>query len=64
MAVHREPCHAGVRRVGSLEHSERAADQSFLLPLWPGLSESDQDHVVEQLLAALAEIGAVERRRA
>jgi len=35
-----------------LAESERAQDRSILLPLYPELSDADQDHVVETLLSA------------
>jgi perosamine synthetase len=50
MTAHREPAYApeGV----SLPVTERACDHSLLLPLFPDLSESDQDRVIALLLEA------------
>ena len=53
MAIHREPCYRDARRGGSLEHTELLADQTLLLPMYVDLTTEDQDHVVEQLRAAL-----------
>jgi len=67
MSSHREPayahelwsCGAGAAacRGGECEHlreSERATDRCILLPLFPQMSEEDQDRVVEALAEACA----------
>ena len=53
MAVHREACHTDVRKAGSLRQSEQAADQTVILPLFPGLSDEDQSRVISGLRSAL-----------
>ena len=69
MAVHRErpyriaPDNDRVRAAGSLHHSELADAQTVILPLYPELSEADQDYVIEQIPAALEEAGALEPAR-
>ena len=55
MAVHREEPYRDARRTASLRHSEDADDRTLILPLYPGLSEADQDYVVAELRMALAE---------
>jgi dTDP-4-amino-4,6-dideoxygalactose transaminase len=49
MAIHLEASYAG--NGTSLPHTEAAAQEVVLLPLFPGLSESDQDHVIERIAA-------------
>jgi dTDP-4-amino-4,6-dideoxygalactose transaminase len=56
MAVHLEAPYRGAKRAGSLHHTEAAASQTFLLPLYPDLSDAQQDRVIEELRAALAEL--------
>ncbi len=58
MAVHREPPYRDARSAGPLRHSEDAAAQSLLLPIYAHLSEADQTYVIESLLEALSEPGA------
>ncbi len=58
MAIHREPCYRGARVSGTLEHSEAADAQTMLLPIYPGLSEADQDHILRALELALGRIKA------
>jgi dTDP-4-amino-4,6-dideoxygalactose transaminase len=53
MCAHREPPYQ--RRLPyALPESEQAQDRTLLLPLFPQLSEDDQNHVVSALRAALA----------
>ncbi len=40
-------------REGSLPETERAARENLALPLWPGIGEREQRHVVDHALAAL-----------
>jgi dTDP-4-amino-4,6-dideoxygalactose transaminase len=49
MAIHREPCYRGARRADALEHTERATDQTLLLPMHAELTREDLDHVVREL---------------
>jgi len=59
MCAHREACYAGSARA-SLKHSEAAQDHCIILPLYPQMSEQEQDIVVKELKSAvLAQMGAV-----
>ncbi len=55
MAIHLEESYAssGV----SLPHTEAAASEVVLLPLFPGLADEAQDHVIERI-PQLALVGA------
>jgi dTDP-4-amino-4,6-dideoxygalactose transaminase len=46
------PCSCGRGRCARLAESERAQDTAILLPLYPQMSDAEQDHVVEALRAA------------
>jgi dTDP-4-amino-4,6-dideoxygalactose transaminase len=50
MLAHREKPYGRALGVSQLSLSEQASDRSILLPLYPELSEQDQDHVVSALL--------------
>ena len=52
MAIHREAAYAGV--VASLPNTDAASDRSLMLPLFAGLSEEHQDHVIDCLAAHVA----------
>jgi dTDP-4-amino-4,6-dideoxygalactose transaminase len=52
MCAHREKAYADVTRPWSLAHSERAQDRGIILPLYPQMTEEDQDYVVETLSRA------------
>jgi perosamine synthetase len=54
MAIHLEASYANA--AGPLPHTEAAAREFVLLPLFPGLTEAQQDYVVERVAA---HIGAV-----
>jgi len=58
MAIHAQPCYAGARIAGSLRHTEEAAAQTFILPMYTDLTEADQDAVIAALRASLAETPA------
>jgi dTDP-4-amino-4,6-dideoxygalactose transaminase len=58
MAIHAQPCYAGARIAGSLRHTEEAAAQTFILPMYTDLTEADQDAVIEALRDSLAETPA------
>ncbi len=60
MLAHREPPYRERRLAQPLPHSERASDSSLLLPLYPALTEAQQDVI----LAALDEAGRLPERRA
>lgn len=49
MAIHLEPAYA--RQGLALPHTEAAAEQMLMLPLFPDLSFEQQDHVIERLTA-------------
>jgi dTDP-4-amino-4,6-dideoxygalactose transaminase len=59
MCAHREACYAGSAHA-SLKHSEAAQDHCIILPLYPQMTEQEQDTVVKELKSAvLAQMGAV-----
>lgn len=51
MAIHLEPAYAGT--APDLPHTEAAARQRLMLPLFPDLSMQEQDYVLERLCAHL-----------
>jgi perosamine synthetase len=53
MAMHLEPFYRSRQAPVSLPHTERAAAETLLLPLYVGMTEADQDRVVDALLASL-----------
>jgi dTDP-4-amino-4,6-dideoxygalactose transaminase len=55
-AVHEFSAFAGTS--APLPRAERAARTELTLPLYPGLADADQDHVVEALTSALAAVPA------
>ena len=57
MCAHRESSHASARRLGDLIHSEQAQDHCVLLPLYPGLSRTDQWEVVQAVNQVAASMG-------
>jgi dTDP-4-amino-4,6-dideoxygalactose transaminase len=52
MLAHREAPYWGQTPTGGLPRSERASDRSILLPLYPTMSDADQDYVISKLNAA------------
>jgi perosamine synthetase len=48
MAIHMEGAYAGADR--DLPHTESAARDILLLPLFPGLSDEAQDHVIDRIV--------------
>jgi perosamine synthetase len=56
MAIHREPAYADSGAV--LSQTDAASARSLLLPLFPGLTDTQQDHVIDRLAAHVA-AGAV-----
>lgn len=51
MSIHRETAYAG-SRIG-LEHTEAASSDTLMLPLYPDLSEEQQDYVIDRLAASV-----------
>jgi perosamine synthetase len=49
MAIHHEAAYAGADVL--LPHTEAAAREAMMLPLFPGLEDAAQDHVIERLSA-------------
>jgi perosamine synthetase len=56
MAIHEEKAYAGVR--GDLPGTEAATRDSMMLPLFPGLSDEQQDYVIDSLAAHVAAVAA------
>ena len=56
MAIHEEAAYAGV--AAELPHTEAATRETLMLPLFPGLSDEQQDHVIERLAAHAAVLAA------
>jgi dTDP-4-amino-4,6-dideoxygalactose transaminase len=52
MAIHHEPAYAGV--TGSLRHTDAAAEEVLMLPLFPDLAPAQQDYVIDRLAAHTA----------
>ncbi|HEY6402143.1 MAG TPA: DegT/DnrJ/EryC1/StrS family aminotransferase [Blastocatellia bacterium] len=53
MTIHREPSYTEFYGRQNLPLTEKASDMSLLLPLFPQMTEAEQDHVVAALLNAL-----------
>ena len=56
MAIHEEAAYADPSQIGrraSLEHTEAAAREALMLPLFPDLTEEQQDYVIERLAASV-----------
>jgi len=56
MAIHREPSYAGT--AASLPCTETASDNSLMLPLFAGLTDEQQDHVIACLETQMAAVSA------
>jgi perosamine synthetase len=54
MCIHREACYATGSRQTSLANSEAAQDSCIVLPLYPQMSEDEQDTVVRELRHAIS----------
>ena len=52
MCAHTEPAYAREpwRRVGGLRESERAQHDTVILPLFPGMTDDDQEYVIDALV--------------
>jgi perosamine synthetase len=56
MAIHREGAYADV--VVDLPNTDRASDRSLMLPLFAGLTDEQQDYVIDCLASHLAAVAA------
>ncbi|MDX6716217.1 MAG: perosamine synthetase [Baekduia sp.] len=56
MASHEEPAYAGT--VADLPHTEAASRGSMMLPMFAGLSDEHQDHVLERLAVHVSAVAA------
>jgi dTDP-4-amino-4,6-dideoxygalactose transaminase len=56
MAIHQEQAYAGV--VADLPHTEAATRDSLMLPMFAGLTDEQQDHVIDCLATHLAVVAA------
>ena len=56
MAIHREPAYA--RPGAQLPNTEAVSEQTMMLPLFPGLSEGQQDYVLERLSTHVTALAA------
>ncbi len=56
MAIHEERAYAGRR--ARLPHTEAAVRDVLMLPLFPGLSDEQQDYVIERLAAHVSAVAA------
>ena len=56
MLAHAEPAYAGHPRARPLQHSERASARSVLLPLYPQMTEEEQDRVLGALFVECAQL--------
>lgn len=53
MCIHREPAYQALGQLHSLTHSEQAQDGCILLPLYPAMTDEEQDQVIDALQASL-----------
>jgi dTDP-4-amino-4,6-dideoxygalactose transaminase len=53
MTIHREPAYADIRPRLELPISERASDETLLIPLYPQMTTSEQDAVIRALTECL-----------
>jgi len=56
MAIHREPAYAGT--AAELPNTDAASGRSLMLPLFAGLTDAQQDHVLECLASHLSAVAA------
>jgi dTDP-4-amino-4,6-dideoxygalactose transaminase len=56
MAIHEEAAYPTVR--ADLPHTEAATRDSMMLPVFPGLSDEEQDYVIDSLAGHLAAVAA------
>lgn len=53
MAIHREAPYRQARRVGDLQHTERATDETLAIPIYAGLTRTDRERVARELITAV-----------
>jgi perosamine synthetase len=56
MAIHREPAYAG--STADLPDTDMIASETLMLPLFPGLTEDQQDYVIDRVLSHTMSIAA------
>ena len=56
MAIHEEAAYADAR--AELPHTEAASRTSLMLPLFAGLTDAQQDHVIDSLASQVAAVAA------
>jgi perosamine synthetase len=56
MAIHEEAAYPTVR--ADLPHTEAATRDSMMLPIFPGMSDAEQDYVIDSLAGHLAAVAA------
>jgi dTDP-4-amino-4,6-dideoxygalactose transaminase len=54
MAIHQEPAYLDSRQLIKLPATEAAVETSLFLPLYPSLTEDEQDYIIEKVLSAVA----------
>ena len=59
MCSHREVACADLPRRHALPNSERAQDRRVLLPLYPGLTQAEQQHIAQSLIDACSRVAGV-----
>jgi perosamine synthetase len=64
MLSHLEPPYANSARLENLEMSTAASENSFLIPLYPQMTEQEQDQVIDFLVALDVVAGELTGRRA
>jgi dTDP-4-amino-4,6-dideoxygalactose transaminase len=57
MAIHEEAAYAGAT-AHPLPHTEQAARDTMMLPLFPGLTDAQQDHVIDRVLSHTVALAA------
>ena len=58
MAIHQEPAYAGPCASRPAPHRGRRRATSLMLPLFPGLSDEQQDYVIDRLAAHASALAA------
>ena len=50
MCAHQEPCYANLGRRTDLRHSEKAVRDTLVIPLYPGMTGTEQDYVIDNII--------------